>query len=216
MSVAARTAQPATIAGPVGELEALVSRPSGPVAATALVCHPHPLHQGTMHNKVVFALARAFERADAVTARFNFRGVGRSTGSYAGGDGEVEDALAVARWLDEHWPGVPRYAAGFSFGAMVALRVADTLRVRGLVTVAPPAARLVAAQVPAPDCPWLLIQGDQDTVTPMSDLDRWLRALEKAPRREVISGADHFFHGRLTAITAVVEAFLQDLEDPRG
>jgi uncharacterized protein len=180
------------------------------------VCHPHPLHQGTMHNKVVHTLARTFERWGAAAVRFNFRGVGRSQGDYGEGEGEVADALAVGRWIAQRWAGLPLYMAGFSFGAMVALRVADTLAARALVTVAPPAAKLSAAHIAVPRCPWFLLQGDKDQVTPMSDLLPWLADLGRTPELHVVREAGHFFHGRLKEIAVSVERFLDVLQETHG
>jgi alpha/beta superfamily hydrolase len=166
-----------------------------------------------MHNKVVHTLARTFERWGAAAVRFNFRGVGRSEGNYGEGEGEVADALAVGGWIGQRWAGLPLYMAGFSFGAMVALRAADTLAARALVTVAPPAAKLSAAHIAAPHCPWLLLQGDKDQVTPMSELVPWLAGLSRAPELHVLREAEHFFHGRLGEIAASVERFLDHLQE---
>ena len=196
------------IRGPAGELEALISHPRNAPVGTAVVCHPNPLQQGTLHNKVVFTLARAFERAGIVAVRFNFRGVGSSAGRYGGGIGEADDARSVGRWLEERWPALPRYAAGFSFGAMIATSVADSLGVRGLLAVAPPASRMQQAGVTAPQCPWLVIQGDRDTVTPLGELEAWLESAERRPELQIVAGADHFFHGRLGEIASSAAAFL--------
>ena len=112
-----------SIDGPVGKLECLLERPrdSAPVAV-AVVCHPHPAHGGAMTNKVTHTLARAFVSNGCAAMRFNFRGVGKSDGSYAEGDGELDDALAVADWLTEEIPGIPLWLAGFSFGGAIAVR----------------------------------------------------------------------------------------------
>lgn len=200
--------EPLVIRGPAGSLEALLSRPRADLVGTAVVCHPNPLEQGTMHHKVVFTLARAFERAGILALRFNFRGVGESEGHYGGGVGEAEDAVAVGEWLRTQWPDLPLYAAGFSFGALVAIVLTRSLATRALVTVAPPAARMAKARVAPPECPWLVIQGDQDTVTPLAELEAWLEANGARPKCRIVTGAGHFFHGQLAEITAETDSFL--------
>src|SRR5688572_16208238 len=125
-----------------------------------------------MHNKVVTTLARAFVHLGAVAVRFNFRGVGASAGSYAHGVGERADANAVVTWSRSRWPNARLYLGGFSFGAATALAIAAAVAPRGLVTVAPPVARLPADFVP-PTCPWLLIHGGADDVVPPGPVIDW-------------------------------------------
>ena len=149
----------ATVPGPAGRLEAAIDSVDTPARAIAVVCHPHPLQQGTMQNKVVTTIARAFAQLGAQVLRFNFRGVGASEGSYADGIGERADALAAIAWSRERCPGLDLYLGGFSFGAAIALGIAAEAGASGLVTIAPPLDRLPAGFVP-PDCPWLLIHGD--------------------------------------------------------
>jgi alpha/beta superfamily hydrolase len=121
-----RLLQSTFIAGPAGRLEALLEAPDDEVRVTraAVICHPHPLYGGTMHNKVVFRLAKAARRTSAVVLRFNFRGVGQSAGSHDEGAGEQDDLRAALGYISDRYPGLPLLAAGFSFGARVALRVA--------------------------------------------------------------------------------------------
>ncbi len=210
---AARTpkAEGVEIAGPAGVLEAAIDASAGAPVATALVLHPHPLQQGTMSNKVVTTVARAFARLGANAVRFNFRGVGRSGGRYADGIGERDDALAVAAWCKARWPGRPLYLGGFSFGAAVAAAIAARAAPAGLVTVAPPVERL-AADFVAPDCPWLLIHGEADDVVPLDPVLEWCAKLPAPPKIVVLPGAGHFFHGRLADLTkAVTEAFGAEL-----
>ena len=198
--------RPIEIAGPAGVLEGLVEAPDREVSTVAVVCHPHPLHGGTMDNKVVHTLARAFHRAGAAAVRFNFRGVGRSAGHYDDGRGEVEDAAAAAAWAASEYPGSALFLAGFSFGAAVALRAAPRLRPVGLVTVAPPVAR-IPADFEVPACPWLIVHGEQDEIVPLEDVRKWLAALDEAPPLVVIDGATHFFHRSLTALAEHATAF---------
>jgi alpha/beta superfamily hydrolase len=176
-----------------------------------LICHPHPLQQGTMSNKVVTTLARAFARLGADAVRFNFRGVGGSDGRYADGLGERDDALAVTAWCKARWPGRPLYLGGFSFGAAVAAVIAARADPAGLVTVAPPVERLGADFV-APQCPWLLIHGEDDDVVPVKPVLEWCASLPAPPKVVLLPGAGHFFHGRLPDLTeAVTEAFGAEL-----
>jgi hypothetical protein len=192
------------IPGPAGPLEAAIDSSGAEPAAVAVICHPHPQQQGTMHNKVVTTLARAFVRLGAVAVRFNFRGVGASGGSYASGLGERDDVLAVVAWSRARWPGRRLYLGGFSFGAAVAIAVAARVAPDGLVTVAPPIDRLPPDLVP-PACPWLLVHGSADDVVPAGPVLAWCAALATPPRIELLDGGGHFFHGRLASIAAAVD-----------
>jgi alpha/beta superfamily hydrolase len=193
------------IAGPAGALEAVIDVSARPAVATAVICHPHPLQQGTMSNKVVTTVARAFARLGADAVRFNFRGVGASAGRYGDGVGEREDALAVVAWCRERWPGRPLYLGGFSFGGAVAAAIAARVAPAGLVTVAPAVDRL-ASDFVAPACPWLLIHGEADEVVPLQPVLEWCSKLAAPPRIVSLPGVGHFFHGRLPALTEAVTA----------
>lgn len=207
MSQAPPRTEPARIEieGPAGVLEAAIDASARPAVATAVICHPHPLQQGTMSNKVVTTVARAFARLGGDAVRFNFRGVGASAGRYADGSGERDDALAVVAWCRERWPGRRLYLGGFSFGAAVAAAIAARVAPAGLVTVAPPVDRL-AADFVAPACPWLLIHGDADDVVPAAPVLAWAATLSPGPRIVLLPGVGHFFHGRLAALTEAVRA----------
>ena len=195
-----------TIQGPCGDLEAIIETPLSP-SAIAVVCHPHPLHGGTMTNKVAHALARSFNECGMVSVRFNYRGVGKSAGTYDAGIGETQDAVAVVRWAQQRWPGLSLYMAGFSFGGGVALRAALHTSCVGLVTIAPAIARdPPPAQLPS--CPWLLIQGDADDVVPAATVMNWVDALTIKPETKMLEGAGHFFHGRLIDLRQVVREWL--------
>ncbi len=161
-----------------------------------------------MDNKVVYTLARSFLNLGCVAIRFNFRGVGDSEGSYAEGVGETEDALAVAAWARRQWPELRLYLGGFSFGALVALRVTPQLPADGLVTVAPPVAG-IAGGIDQPRCPWLVVQGDKDEVVDADEVVAWLNSLEPGPDLRIMSGAEHFFHGRLSELRNHVVEFFQ-------
>jgi alpha/beta superfamily hydrolase len=200
------TSRSTVIDGPAGAIEALIESPLGAASGTAVLCHPHPLHQGTMHNKVVTTLARTFIDLGAIAVRFNFRGVGASGGAYADGIGERDDVIAVARWSRTQWPDLPLYLGGFSFGAAVALSAAAELTPSGIVTVAPPPKRIGARFTP-PTCPWLLVQGDKDDVVSSDEVLAWARALPRPPTLAVLADVGHFFHGRLRELAEEVAAF---------
>jgi alpha/beta superfamily hydrolase len=193
------------IDGPAGVLEALLEDPGGDAARFAVICHPHPLHGGTMHNKVVFMLARTLQEQGMPTLRFNYRGVGRSAGSYDEGRGETDDALSVIAWGRQRWPAARLVLAGFSFGALVSLRAALLAGAEHLISVAPPVTR-IAEPVRRPDCHWLLIQGDADDLVDCGEVLAWAGRFEPPPTVRVFAGGDHFFHGRLQELKAAVEA----------
>lgn len=201
--------QPLTLAGPAGALEAVTSCPkAAAVAATAVILHPHSLHGGTLHNKVVHMLARGFSDLGMATVRFNFRGVGASEGSFAHGEGEAGDAHAVIEWVRRVRPHDRIWLAGFSFGAYVALRVARDAGVAGLVTVAPAVHLYDFPALTMPDCPWLLVQGEADEVVPVAEVRRWSAGLARPPQTVFLPEVGHFFHHRLHELRATLHAFV--------
>jgi uncharacterized protein len=196
------------VPGPVGPLEAVIEDPGGEPAALAVVCHPHPLYEGTMRNKVVHTLARTANRLGAPAVRFNFRGVGASAGGWDEGRGEREDALAVIAWAQQRWPGCPLWLAGFSFGAYVALAAAQQARPAALVTVAPPVRRLPFGAIPEPECPWLVVQGEADELVDYREVIDWVAARPAAPGLVLLPDTSHFFHRRLGELSNAVAQFL--------
>ena len=199
--------------GPAGPLEALLQEcDGGPARAAALVCHPHPLHGGTMHNKVVHRVAAVLHARGATTLRFNFRGVGGSAGSFDGGEGELADARAALRWLRERVPGVPVVLAGFSFGAWVAARLAGVSPAAGtLVLVGPPVAAYDFSLLRTFSVPKLVVQGDRDEVCPPAELEAVLPTWAPPCRRETVEGAGHFFDRRLGELARALEQGLDGL-----
>lgn len=195
------------LAGAAGDIEAVVDLPAGAPRAVAVCCHPHPLFGGTLTNKVIHTVARAFAAQGAVAVRFNFRGVGASEGEHDGGVGETDDLAAVAAWARSRWPGLPLWLGGFSFGSYVALRGAARLAPSLLVTVAPPVGRWDFAAIPAPACPWLLVQGSADELLDADAVTAWARALSPAVQVALLPEASHFFHARLHEVRDLVEAF---------
>jgi alpha/beta superfamily hydrolase len=195
------------IAGPAGALEAIVEDPGSAGPSYGVICHPHPLYGGTMDNKVVTSVARALQSEGIPTLRFNFRGVGASAGGFDQGSGETADADAVASWGSLRWPGRTLVIAGFSFGAMVALRLAQQRSARQLITIAPAIRHVDASATAMPRCPWLIVQGDADDVVDPAAVIDWADQLDPKPRLVVLPGAGHFFHGRLHDLKdAVIKA----------
>src|SRR5258706_4962234 len=146
--------------GPAGRLEALIEEPTDvPLRYAAVVCHPHPLFGGTLHNKVVHTLARSFRSGGAATLRFNFRGVGASEGHHDEGVGEAADTLAAVAWARTRWPAAPLLLAGFSFGAAVAIRAAAAADPHWLVSLAPAVDPGNLEGLVPPPWDWLVAQG---------------------------------------------------------
>lgn len=197
------------IEGPVGRLEAILDTPrSEAVSGSAVVCHPHPQHGGTMHNKVAHTLARAFQRLDFQALRFNFRGTEASDGVYDEGVGELDDALAAMDWMRARHTRGPMWLAGFSFGAAVAVRAAAASEVDGLISVAPAVYRFASGLTTQPQCPWLIVQGDEDELVAVEETIEWMNSLEPGPELLVLPGAEHFFHGRLVELRDAVMSFV--------
>ena len=145
--------------GPAGRIEAILKEPSGPVMRAAIVCHPHPLFGGTMHNKVVFRIARAFQDSGFAVLRFNFRGTGRSQGEHDHGLGEQDDLRAAIEFVEEKYPKAEIWLAGFSFGSAVMLRAAACDdRVRAIVAVGVPASKYAFTKIARCGKPKLFVQ----------------------------------------------------------
>ncbi len=204
------------VAGAAGAIEVAHAIPPAP-AAVAVIAHPHPLFGGTMDNKVVTTLARAFQEAGAAVFRFNFRGVGASQGRHDEGRGETDDLLAVADHARLAAGELPLWLAGFSFGGGVALRASARLAFAQLVLVAPAFRRLTGhglGEAPDPKDPALgepgrhsaantvIVHGDRDETVPLADSLLW--AAEREVAVLVVPGADHFFHRKLHVIRDTV------------
>jgi alpha/beta superfamily hydrolase len=198
---------PLRLSGPAGVIEAMVDlpEPGEGRAGVAIVCHPHPLHGGTMHNKVVTMLERALRESGLATVRFNFRGVGESEGEYDEGRGETQDCIAVAEWLMRSLPDHQLWLAGFSFGAYVAARAAQTLPVKFLISVAPPVGNWDFESLARPDCPWLVIQGSEDDVSDPEAVRDFVARHESPPQLVEIPETGHFFHRRLMDLRGAVK-----------
>jgi alpha/beta superfamily hydrolase len=203
--------QKISIRGPAGALEAILESPGDTaVNGAAVVCHPHPQHGGTMHNKVAHTLARSFVRSNFAVLRFNFRGTEGSEGVYDNGVGELDDALAAMAWMRQQKAEGPLWVAGFSFGAAIAVRAALARDVDGLISVAPAIYRFAGNLDAQPQCPWLIIQGDEDELVDIDETVEWVDSLDPGPELLVVPGAEHFFHGRLHELREAVMAFIAD------
>jgi hypothetical protein len=199
-------AAPLFIEGPAGAIEALTTCPPPGAApgVTAVICHPHPLHGGSMQNKVVHTLARSFAGLGARTVRFNFRGVGGSTGAFDHGRGETDDLLRVIEWARARRPQDELWLAGFSFGSYVALQASARTGVQQLVLVAPPVSLYDFSVLALPACPVLVVQGGADEVVPAAEVVRWVEQLNPPARLAYLDGVSHFFHQRLNDLRTVV------------
>ena len=200
------------VPGPAGPIECAVDLPPDVAtpAGLALICHPNPSQGGTMDNKVVQTLARAFLHLGWRAVRFNFRGIGTSAGAWDEGRGEVDDALAVLAALRA--PGEPLILSGFSFGGYVASRAAQALvePAQRLVLVGPATSRFDTAPVPADT---VVIHGEVDDVVPLSAVFDWARP-QSLPVT-VVPGVGHFFHGQLPLLKSlVVRAFQPETRPP--
>jgi len=195
--------QRTSIAGPAGAIECATDNPPSAPRGLAVVCHPHPQHGGTMDNKVVQTLARAFLQLGYRSVRFNFRGIGASQGAWDEGRGEIDDASAVI--AAHRAAGEPLVVAGFSFGGYVAsqaaLRLPDAERAERLVLVAPAVRNFDVAPVSATT---LVVHGEADDVVPLAHLFDWARP-QSLPVT-VLPGAGHFFHGQLPVLKQIVLA----------
>lgn len=200
--------------GPAGRLEAMLwTTPVPDPSFVAVVCHPHPLHGGTMHNKVVYRAAQALHECGALVLRFNFRGAGLSEGAHDNGRGEADDVRAAIDYLAREFPGRPILLAGFSFGSWVGLRVGC---VDSRVT------RLIGLGLPVDSCnfswlhdsvkPKLLVQGGNDQYGSRANIEALFETLPRPKRIVIVEGADHFFAGRLPEVSAAITDWIQSNE----
>ena len=189
------------IEGSAGRIETVVDLPDSPPRGAALVAHPHPLYGGTLDNKVVQTLAKAFVDLGYVSLRPNFRGVGASEGTHDEGRGETEDLLRVVAHAKEAFGELPLVLAGFSFGAAVQTQVAQRAAPERVVLVGVAVGRFPSETVP-PDT--IVIHGEVDETVPLARVLDWARP--QALPVVVIPGADHFFHLRLNLIKRIVKS----------
>ena len=193
------------IAGPAGRLEALLEPPvqgrAAPPRAAVVFAHPHPLHGGTMHTKAVFRGTKALAGLGCAVLRFNFRGVGRSQGRFDDGIGELEDFRAGLDYMAGRYPDAELWAAGFSFGAYIALTVgAADDRVCTLIGIAPALHMYDFSAVLASTKPKYFVQGESDEICPLPHMEAFFDELQEPKRLVVVPGANHLFSGRVEEV----------------
>jgi uncharacterized protein len=206
--------------GPAGRLEALLNAGVPTATHAALVCHPHPLYGGTLHNKVVFHAMKALNAFGFPVLRFNFRGTGLSEGTHSAGIGEVEDVRTAIAWLEREFT-LPIIFAGFSFGAAVGLRAAhDDNRVHALIALGLRAVSISSEGgeprtynfefLRASTKPKLFVSGSRDQFAPPGSLEKLVSTFAEPKKLIRIEAADHFFEGRLKEMRETIEAWLRD------
>jgi uncharacterized protein len=207
--------------GPAGRLEALLNAGAENATHAAVVCHPHPLFGGTLHNKVVFHTMKTLNSFGFPVLRFNFRGTGLSAGEHDQGNGEVDDVRAALSWLDAEYH-LPLLFAGFSFGSAVGMRAAcPDARVRAAIGVGTPVVPVAEAteepRVYSLDflqqCakPKLFVSGARDQFGPRAKLETLVASLPEPKKLVLIEGADHFFEGRLRELREAIESWLKEV-----
>ena len=204
----ARRIESLFLSGPAGKLEAVLEEPEeGAPREAVLVCHPHPQHGGTMHNKVVYRIARGMRRAGAVVLRFNYRGVNMSEGHYDQGIGEKEDARVALDFLRGRYPDLPYSLAGFSFGSRIILRLGCELGgARSLVPVGFPASMPGSNELGRCEIPRVFIQSRNDEFCPVRAMEAYFASLEGPKQLVWIEAEDHFFAGSLDKLEETIVA----------
>lgn len=202
--------------GPAGRLEGIIDggRNESP-KAVVVFAHPLPTEGGTMHTKAVFQGAKGLTRIGCAVLRFNFRGVGASEGAFDDGRGEMDDFRAALDFMATRYPGLPIWAAGFSFGSHIALEVgADDPRVSVLIGIAPPVTRekYAFARTRVSEKPKFFVQGSEDELCPLEGLWAFYGELPEPKELVVIDGADHLFTGQAQEVGEALEDLLGDFE----
>lgn len=199
------------IAGPAGPLEARLDLPVSPPRAVAVCGHPHPLHGGTMHTKALYQTAKALTRVGVATLRFNFRGVGLSTGSFDAGPGEQDDFRAALTFAERRFPGLPLWAAGMSFGSWIAAAVgAADPRVSLVLLVAPPVDRHDFTALATAGKPVFIVHGEDDELISAKDIRAFYGTLAEPRELAMIEDANHLFENRTSLVGDAVEGLLAD------
>ena len=197
--------------GTAGRLEAILWKPATQPSMAALVCHPHPLFGGTMHNKVVYQAAKTLDALGLPVLRFNFRGAGMSGGTHDRGRGEQEDVKAALDFLADEFPGIPKLVAGFSFGCWVGLRVgcADE-RVQELIGLGTPVNSSDFSYLRNCQKPKLFVHGANDEHGDIGKVEVLVESVPGENRLVVVAGADHFFVGKLDQVDEAMRGWLQE------
>jgi alpha/beta superfamily hydrolase len=199
------------IDGPAGPLEVLIETPAGDPRAAVVFGHPLPTQGGTMHTKCVFQATKALARLGCVVLRFNFRGVGRSAGKWDEGRGERDDYRAAVDFMAARYPGTELWAAGFSFGAYVALTVgAEDDRICALIGIAPPVNRYDFEAVKTSTKPKFIIHGEGDELIPLKAIREFYAQLADPKELVEIDRANHLFDGQVSEVADAIEDLLAD------
>jgi alpha/beta superfamily hydrolase len=199
------------IAGPAGPLEALLDPPDAEPRAVAVFGHPHPLHGGTMHTKALYQAAKAMPRIGVAALRFNFRGVGRSAGTFDAGPGEVEDFKAAIGFMSERYPDLPIWAAGMSFGSWIAMTAgAEDARVSLLLGIAPPVDRYDFDALKTCTLPKFIIHGEADELISIKEVRKFYSQIPEPKELVTIEDANHLFEGKTSMVGEAVEDLLAD------
>lgn len=205
------------IPGPIGPLEALLDEPAGMARAACVLAHPHPQYGGSMQTKAVYHVSKALASIGVACLRFNFRGVGRSRGTFDGGPGELDDYRAALDYVAARYPDRHLWAAGVSFGSWVAWNVGlDDRRVTVLLGVGVPVSHFDFSPVNDSSQAKFLIHGERDEIVPLRDIRKFYSGLKEPKDIAVIDGADHVFDGKLSELGETVEDLLRDLEFGTG
>jgi alpha/beta superfamily hydrolase len=205
------------VAGPAGKLEALLEEPEDQAPREAvLVCHPHPQHGGTMHNKVVYRIARGMRRAGSVVLRFNYRGVNLSEGEYADGVGEIDDARAAFDVLRSRYADLPFSLAGFSFGSRIILKLGcEPVGASRLIAVGFPAAQEPSRELGHCAVPRIFIQSTNDQFGPRAAMETYFETLEQPKQLVWVEASDHFFAGALDEFEEAIYRVATASSEPR-
>jgi hypothetical protein len=199
------------IPGPLGQLECLLDRPNRTPRAAVVLAHPLPIEGGTMHTKVVFQSAKALSRIGCVVLRFNFRGVGRSSGAWDDGYGEIDDYRAAVDFLASQYPDLEMWAAGFSFGSYIAMTSgADDDRICALIGIAPPVDRYEFASVKLSAKPKFIVHGERDELIPLRTVREFYARLHEPKELVEIDRANHLFDGQASEVGDALEDLLAD------
>jgi alpha/beta superfamily hydrolase len=204
------------IAGPAGPLEALLDEPAQAPRAVAVFGHPHPLHGGTMHTKALYQAAKAMPRIGVAALRFNFRGVGRSAGTFDAGPGEQEDFKAAITFASERFPDLPIWATGMSFGAWIAMTTgAQDARVSLLLGIAPPVDRYDFEVLRTCTLPKFIIHGEEDELISIREIRKFYAQIPEPKELVTIEFANHLFEGKTPLVGEAVEDLLADFNTVR-
>jgi alpha/beta superfamily hydrolase len=204
------------IPGPAGPLEALLDMPGGEARAVAVFGHPHPLHGGTMHTKALYQAAKAMPRIGVAALRINFRGVGRSAGTFDSGPGEQEDFKAAIAFASERFPDLPIWAAGMSFGSWIAMTVgAQDPRVSLLLGIAPPVDRYDFDALRTCTLPKFIIHGEEDELISIKEIRKFYSQIPEPKELVTIEYANHLFEGKTPLVGEAVEDLLADFTTVR-